>query len=185
PRRDLYALAVAAYQLIAGRLPSEASSLTALPLKQQQQDPATLDTLVAAVGPERAAAVAIALALDPRDRYHTGREMGRALSDAARGIPPRHPRELERERSETEATSLLERGRAGGRAVTSSTPADAGAVAPLRPRRGPPREAPRARAAAAPPAPRTRQSRAGGRLLGALLLVLALAVADAALVRVA
>src|SRR5438874_2653804 len=82
PRADLYALGVVAYQLISGRLPYEASSLTELALKQQQQAPATLDTLVAAVGPELADAVAIPLALDPRDRYHTGREMGRALSDA-------------------------------------------------------------------------------------------------------
>src|SRR5207253_4551959 len=121
--------------------------------------------------------------LDPRERYHTGREMGRALSDAARGIPPRHPRELERERFETEATSLLERGRAGDQAVTGSAPAGAGAVTPRRPRRGPPREAPPARAAAAAPPPqRARQRRAGGRLLAALLLVLALAVAIVAIV---
>ena len=184
PRADLYALGVVAYQLISGRLPYEASSLTELALKQQQQDPATLDTLVAAVGPELAAAVAIALALDPRDRYHTGREMGRALSDAARGIPPRHPRELERERFETEATSLLERGRAGDQAVTGSAPAGAGAVTPRRPRRGPPREAPPARSAAAPPAQRTRQRRAGRRLLAALLLMLALAVTIVAIVLV-
>ena len=50
-----------------------------------------LDTLVAAVGAELADAIAIALALDPRDRYQTAREMGRAIDDGARGISPGEP----------------------------------------------------------------------------------------------
>src|SRR5476649_918614 len=85
---DIYALGVVAYQLISGRLPYEASSLTELALKQQQEEPATLDTLVAAVSPELADAIAVALALDPRDRYRTGHEMRRALHDGGRGIAP-------------------------------------------------------------------------------------------------
>src|SRR5947207_3691058 len=83
PAADLYALGVVAYQLISGRLPYEATSLTELALKQQQETPAMLDTLVAAVGPELADAVAIALALDPRDRYHSARETRRALTAGA------------------------------------------------------------------------------------------------------
>src|SRR5213078_1331143 len=51
PSADLYALGVVTYQLISGRLPYEAGSLTELELKQQQEEPPTLDTLVAAVGP--------------------------------------------------------------------------------------------------------------------------------------
>ncbi len=35
--------------------------------------------------------MAIALALDPRERYRTAREMGRAMSDAQRGIAPVEP----------------------------------------------------------------------------------------------
>ena len=50
-----------------------------------------LDTLVAAAGPELAEAVAIALALGPRDRYRDAREMGRAVSDAQHGIAPVEP----------------------------------------------------------------------------------------------
>src|SRR5438105_14373877 len=88
PRADLYALGVVAHQLISGRLPYEAGSLTELALKQQQETPAMLDTLVAAVTPELADAVAIALALEPGNRYHSAREMGRALSDGAHGIAP-------------------------------------------------------------------------------------------------
>ena len=51
PGADLYALGVVAYQLISGRLPYEAASLTELALKQQREEPPMLDTLVAAVGP--------------------------------------------------------------------------------------------------------------------------------------
>ncbi len=44
PRADLYALGVVAYQLISGRLPYEATSLTELALKQQREEPPMLDT---------------------------------------------------------------------------------------------------------------------------------------------
>src|SRR5207302_1003422 len=85
---DLYALGVVAYQLMSGRLPYDATSLTELALKQQQETPPGLDSLVAAVNPELADAVTVALALDPRDRYASAREMGQALADGARGIAP-------------------------------------------------------------------------------------------------
>ncbi len=39
PSADLYALGVVTYQLISGRLPYEATSLTELALKQQQEEP--------------------------------------------------------------------------------------------------------------------------------------------------
>ena len=91
PRADLYALGVVTYQLISGRLPYEASSLTELALKQQQEAPPMLDTLVAAVSPELAEAVAISLALDPRERYQTAREMGRALARRRQRHRPRRP----------------------------------------------------------------------------------------------
>src|SRR6202011_742175 len=54
PQADLYALGVVTYQLISGRLPYEATSLTELALKQQQETPDHLDALVAAVCPELA-----------------------------------------------------------------------------------------------------------------------------------
>ncbi|MGA9313389.1 MAG: protein kinase, partial [Solirubrobacteraceae bacterium] len=108
PRADLYALGVVTYQLISGRLPYEAASLTELALKQQQEEPAMLDTLVAAVTPELAEAVAIALALDPRERYESAREMGRAISDGALGISPNEHRMPARDaRHAIEATSVL------------------------------------------------------------------------------
>jgi serine/threonine protein kinase len=176
PPADIYALGVVTYQLISGRLPYEATSLTELALKQQQEAPAMLDTLVAAVTPELAEAVAIALALDPRERYHSAREMGRALSDGARRIPPRYPGELEPAGPATAATSLL-RARPAGRDDEQPAPAPAteGTVIQRRPRRGPPRDAAPARAGAAPaPTRPQRGRRSGRRLLTMLLVVLAL-----------
>jgi len=172
PRADLYALGVVAYQLISGRLPYEATSLTELALKQQQEEPPTLDTLVAAVGPELADAVAIALALDPRDRYATAHEMGRAVSDAIRGVAPGEP--ARGTHPATQATSLLATGARvqGG----SPSPTPRSAVVPRQPRSGPPRRAPQPIAAAAP-----RRSR-GNRLLLTLLGLLALALVVVAVV---
>jgi len=133
PRADLYALGVVAYQLISGRLPYEATSLTELALKQQQEEPPTLDTLVADVTPELADAIAIALALDPHDRYATARDMGNAIADAMRGIPPAEPATSARGAPATQATSLLTATAAGRGRDT---------VTPRQPRPGPPRQQP-------------------------------------------
>jgi serine/threonine protein kinase len=168
PRADLYALGVVAYQLLSGRLPYEATSLTELALKQQQEEPPTLDTLVAAVNPELADAIAVALALDPRDRYQTAREMGRALTDGANGIAPGERPSPARAAPATQATSLLAtRGRSGSSGAPTS-------VTPRRPRPGPPRREAPLVAQASHSAPRRKR---GGRLLLALFALLALAVA--------
>ncbi|HEY2140491.1 MAG TPA: protein kinase [Solirubrobacteraceae bacterium] len=169
PRADLYALGVVTYQLLSGRLPYEATSLTELALKQQREEPPTLDTLVAAVGPELADAVALALALDPRDRYQTAREMGRAISNGAHGIPPEEHPSGTRGAPATEATSVLA---AGARRREDTGPATRAAVTPRRPRQGPPR---RQAPVVAPVGATPRARRRGNRLLMALLAVLVLA----------
>ncbi len=179
PRADLYALGVVAYQLISGRLPYEASSLTELALKQQQEEPPMLDSVVAAVTPELADAVALALALDPRDRYESAREMGRAISDGAHGISPAEPRPAARKAHATEATSVLA---STTRAQRSSTRTQEGAsrrgaVVPRQPRRGPARAV-----EPAPMAAPARRRSGGSRLLIALLAVLALGGVIAAIV---
>ena len=88
PPADLYALGVVIYQLISGRLPFEGASLTELAIKQQREPPARLDELVAAVSPELADAVGVALRIDPRERYPTAVEMAHALEEGSRGIEP-------------------------------------------------------------------------------------------------
>jgi eukaryotic-like serine/threonine-protein kinase len=179
PPADLYALGVVAYQLISGRLPYEAASLTELALKQQQEEPPMLDTLVAAVNPELADAVAIALALDPRERYRTAYEMGRAVADAQHGVPPHEPAAGARGGQagmETAATTLLAAG-ASGTAGRGRAGARGGTVAPRQPRPGP---APRVEPVAAVPA-RGRPSR-GRRLFATLFALLLIAVAVVAVV---
>ena len=123
-----------------------------------------LDSLVAAVTPELAEAVAIALALDPRDRYESAREMGRAINDGALGISPSEHRSSSRGAAHaTEATSVLA---SATRAHGSPNPR-AGAVVPRQPRRGPARTAPPVVASAAPG-----RRRSGTRRLMTLLLAL-------------
>ncbi len=188
PSADLYALGVVTYQLISGRLPYEATSLTELALKQQQEAPPTLDTLVAAVTPELADAVAIALALDPRDRYQTARAMGRALSDGASGIAPSEPDSGTRSAPATGATTVLSASRgARGAREPDAAGAGAGAVTPRRPRPGPPRDrAPIVApydAHAAGSRRREGRSRASRAFLGLLaLLVLAVVVVAVVLI---
>jgi eukaryotic-like serine/threonine-protein kinase len=175
PKADLYALGVVTYQLISGRLPYEATSLTELALKQQQEEPPTLDTIVAAVGPELGDAVAVALALDPRERYATAREMGRALSDGAKGIAPSERPAPARGAPATHATSVL--------ASSRRTPAATRAVATRRPRPGPARTKPPVAAAAS--APRTARARGRSRLFGVLLALLVVALVIVAIVLIA
>jgi eukaryotic-like serine/threonine-protein kinase len=184
PRADLYALGVVAYQLISGRLPYEATSLTELALKQQREEPPLLNTIVAAVGSELAEAIALALALDPRERYQTAREMGRAISDGADGISPLESsgtaianRLAHGTDRPTEATSVLNRSGGGGSARA--------AVTPRRPRPGPARGGDRdAHVAAAAQAAPARRGGAGRRLGLALLGLLALGGVIAAIVAI-
>ncbi len=181
PPADLYALGVVTYQLISGRLPYEAASLTELALKQQREEPPMLDTLVAAVSPELADTVAIALALDPRERYRTAREMGRAMSDAQLGIAPAEPSGAHASHA-TAATSLLASGSTGaagaaGAAGRSRTPPRGGAVAVRQPRPGPPP----ARVEPLAAAPRSGHSR-GRRLFATLFALLLLVVVVVAVI---
>src|SRR3984957_11741984 len=60
PQADLYSLGVVTYQLISGRLPYEANSLSELALKQQRESPMPLDELNDRVPHELAQGVATA-----------------------------------------------------------------------------------------------------------------------------
>ncbi len=88
PRADLYSLGVVTYQLLSGRLPYEASSLSELTLKQQRESPMPLDDLNPQVPAELAAAVMFALAIDPTHRPSDAMAFADALRKGMHGIRP-------------------------------------------------------------------------------------------------
>src|SRR4051794_40437312 len=177
PASDLYALGVVAYQLIAGRLPYEASSLTDLARLQQSSPPPRLDELEPDVPPALAAAVLRALSGDPDARWPDAAAMEDALRDGLRGRGSAATAWAPAAADETAATQMLSRTEATSalppRARRQMQPIDEPARAPAPPPRraatAPP--ARRGSGAAAPPA---RSSSGIGKWV-ALLVVLALA----------
>jgi eukaryotic-like serine/threonine-protein kinase len=106
PRADLYSLGVVAYQLLTGRLPYEANSLSELALKQQREPPAPVDELNPQVPPELASAIAMALALDQEDRPASASLLAEAVANGARGVEPAHAA-LTRNLGSTAATRVI------------------------------------------------------------------------------
>jgi serine/threonine-protein kinase len=159
PPADLYSLGVVAYQLLTGRLPYEAPSLTELARMQDAGPPIPLDQVETRVPPALSAAVVRSLHREPEGRYEGAPEMARALSDGLRGVEPPPsslatvalPRDAAGDEDETSATRMLATGT--GRAVP----------APSAPRRRlePLDEPPRTRAPAARAAPKPAAARPG------------------------
>jgi eukaryotic-like serine/threonine-protein kinase len=173
PASDLYALGVVSYQLMAGRLPFEAASLTDLARLQESGPPPRLDDLNPEVPPALADAVMRALHREPERRYTDAAQMEGALRNALRGVAPPAPEpDTESTRwlasDPTEATRML-----GATQATSAPPRRR-----LEPIAEPPRRSPapaRARRSAPPP----KRSR-GLRPWLALLFVLAIVAAGVA-----
>ncbi|HWF23931.1 MAG TPA: protein kinase [Solirubrobacteraceae bacterium] len=86
PRADIYSLGVVSYQLLSGRLPYEATSLSELALRQQRESPPPLNRLNPAVPPELARVVATALAIDQEDRPVDGLVLADAIRAGAQGL---------------------------------------------------------------------------------------------------
>jgi eukaryotic-like serine/threonine-protein kinase len=145
PRCDLYSLGVVSYQLLSGRLPYEAMSLSELALKQQRESPMPLDQVDPEIPSTLARAVAMALALDPESRPADALAFERALRAGARGEEPVGPTEATTRMPSTAATRVLER---------SSDPITA-ATGTLPRRQPPPQVPPRRPATARPVAART------------------------------
>src|SRR3954469_1097175 len=157
PASDLYALGVVAYQLLAGRLPYDAASLTDLARLQETSPPPRLDELNPDVPSPLAEAIMVALHRDPERRYADAAEMEHALVDALHGRAPARDTESTWAMDDSEATRML----AGTQATTAMPPRER----PSR-RLEPLQEEPRRRRAEgapapAPPAPRARGARAG------------------------
>jgi eukaryotic-like serine/threonine-protein kinase len=178
---DVYGLGVVAYQLLSGRLPYEAQSLTELVLKQQREAPEPLHHLDPAIPAALSAAVEKALALDPRARHQSAEAMRQAVLDGARGIG-----------SDADATRAVPVDRTSATTVFAGEPGTGPVIvpreprAPRRPTPPPPGQDPYA--TVAPPAsPRAarraeagRRRRAGLRRFFMLLLLLAIIAGGAA-----
>jgi serine/threonine-protein kinase len=182
PRADIYSLGVVAYQLLAGRLPYEAASLSELTLKQQRESPTPLDELNANVPPELAHAVALALAIEQEGRPADTMAFAEALRNGAHGIEP--PQGVVPAALGTSAATHVLSDRGVPTASTRvASRAERPAAGPATPARSARRLEPRpyatgayARGPADYPAERPRSGRAGRRLALALFLLLLLAV---------
>jgi serine/threonine-protein kinase len=171
PAADLYALGVVTYQLLSGRLPYQAQSLTELALKQQREVPPRLDELNPEVTPQLALAVDRALALDPRQRPASADDLRHALADGLRGVGPAT--------SDTRVAGPATTATSVRAPATGATSVARGPVAPRQPRAPrAPHTAPVTAPAAARPAPAPRRRRA--RRVFGIVLVLALLAAGGA-----
>jgi serine/threonine protein kinase len=196
PRADIYSLGVVAYQLMSGRLPYEATSLSELALKQQRESPIPLDQLNPQVPRALALATATALSIEPEARPADAMAMGEAIRNGARGIdPPTGGALTESPTSRATMRMAPEEEATAATRIAPRTPAKMSTLGP--PARGAagqgraqaPRPAQRrARGAPAPPA-RTAQRRQGRgraarRLLALILLAALIAIAVAVAVTI-
>src|ERR1700756_223932 len=85
PQADLYSLGVVAYQLMTGRLPYEANSLSELALKQQRESPIPLQRINPHVPTALSEAVALAISVVPEERPRTATELSELIVDGAKG----------------------------------------------------------------------------------------------------
>ena len=118
PPADLYALGVVSYQLLTGRLPYEAASLTDLARMQEARPAAAPSDVNPDVPRALGEAVMRALHPLPEGRYEGALEMADALSDglgASRPTPPTPPCALD----PTSATRMLGDPTAATRAETA------------------------------------------------------------------
>jgi serine/threonine protein kinase len=169
PRADLYSLGVVTYQLISGRLPYEANSLSELALKQQREAPLPLDELNPQVPHALAQAVAMALAIDQTARPENALELADLLQDGGRGIAPAGADSPEFATSA--ATRFMDEPEAAT-AATRITPRPAPRTAQTRAVRPPETSRPpRREAARRPPPPPPSNSRGFRRALAALLVL--------------
>jgi serine/threonine-protein kinase len=90
-RSDQYSLAVVGYQMLAGRMPFEATSVQSVLFKQMTETPPPIAALRPDVPPSLEAALARALAKKPEDRFPTMEEFAAALpsGDGRRAGSPR------------------------------------------------------------------------------------------------
>ncbi len=157
PPADLYALGVVSYQLLTGRLPYEAASLTDLARMQESTPPLSPSDVNPDVPRALGEAVMRALHPLPEGRYEGALEMADALEAGLQGVAP-DPTDATVALDSTSATRMLGDATAATRAE-SSRPAQR-TRRPLEPLDEPPR---RRAAASAPPPVRQQRRRPAKR----------------------
>jgi eukaryotic-like serine/threonine-protein kinase len=175
PSSDLYALGVVSYQLLAGRLPYEAASLTDLARQQDTRAPQPLHEVDPEIPRALSLVVARALERDPDDRFADAAEMERALDDSLRGIAP-EPTAATRAVDDTDATRALDRTAVTTPLARTEPAARRRRMEPIAEPPAPARPAQRRRPAAAPAPPAQRRERRPGGSAHALRTVLILAL---------
>ena len=139
PSADLYSLGVVAYQLLSGRLPYEATSLSELALKQQRESPRPLSRLNPLVPVALSDAVALSIAVDRAERPADAAELSELIRDGAQGISPFEDDRPTRPVTGTAVTRMLrdrEQPTAATRVIASPPRANpVSAVVPARPAR--------------------------------------------------
>ncbi len=190
PRADIYSLGVVAYQLLSGRLPYEATSLSELALKQQRESPIPLQRLNPQVPTELAEAVGIAIDIDQSGRPTDAAEMSELIRDGAKGISPYDDHSPTRHLGSGAATQVLPRGEPPTAATRVSAPKVAASPRAARatPAAGnravPARQVPARRPAPPAEEPPRRRTGGAGRALRRMLLSLLLLCVVAAVVAV-
>ena len=86
-RADLYALAVAMYEMLAGRPPFQAEDMLQTVIQRLNEDPEPLSTYCFSIDETLPAIVMRALAREPDDRFPDAAAMRRALVDYVAGHP--------------------------------------------------------------------------------------------------
>jgi serine/threonine-protein kinase len=172
PPADLYALGVVSYQLLTGRLPYEAASLTDLARMQEASPPLSPSDVSPDVPSALGEAVMRALHPLPEGRYEGALEMADALSAGLQGVAP-DPTDATVALDPSSATRMLGDATAATRAETRR-PAER-TRRPLEPLVEPPRRRQPARAAAPAAQPR-RKRRNPFRAVFALILLLGVVV---------
>jgi serine/threonine-protein kinase len=174
PRADIYSLGVVSYQLLSGRLPYEANSLSELALRQQRESPPPLNQINPTVTPELARVVAAALAIDQEDRPSDGLVLAEAVRESARGVETGVGTAATAHLETSASTRVLPQGERAT-AATRLAPRQA----PRTPATSRPRQRPPVVAAARPAAPAapSQGGRAARRAFVGLLLAIAFVVA--------
>jgi tRNA A-37 threonylcarbamoyl transferase component Bud32 len=94
PATDLYALGVVLYEALSGRQPFEGDDPVALSYRHAHEDPIRLSSLMPTIDPDLESVVTQSLQKNPHDRPHDAATVAMVLERVARRIAPRHaPRE--------------------------------------------------------------------------------------------